>query len=40
VPVGVEAAHVRWCTFDGSDALDNGVALRRCHHKLFDPLTA
>src|SRR5262249_37824454 len=34
--VGVEAAHVRWCTFDGPDDLDNGLALCSLHHKLFD----
>jgi len=34
---GVEAAHVRWFSFDGPDSLDNGLVL--CvllHHKLFD----
>lgn len=35
-PVGVEAAHVRWFTFDGPDDLDNGLALCALHHKLFD----
>lgn len=34
--VGLEAAHVRWFTFDGPDALDNGLALCSLHHKLFD----
>lgn len=34
--VGVEAAHVRWFTFDGPDTLDNGLALCVLHHKLFD----
>ena len=33
---GVEAAHVRWFSFDGPDALDNGLALCVLHHKLFD----
>jgi putative restriction endonuclease len=35
-PVGIEAAHVRWFTFDGPDDLDNGLALCSLHHKLFD----
>lgn len=35
-PVGVEAAHVRWFTFDGPDDLDNGLALCSLHHKLLD----
>jgi putative restriction endonuclease len=34
--VGVEAAHVRWFTYDGPDELDNGLALCSLHHKLFD----
>jgi putative restriction endonuclease len=34
--VGVEAAHVRWFTFDGPDEADNGLALCSLHHKLFD----
>ena len=34
--VGIEAAHVRWFTFDGPDSLDNGLALCSLHHKLFD----
>jgi putative restriction endonuclease len=33
---GIDAAHVRWFTFDGPDALDNGLALCALHHKLFD----
>lgn len=36
VPVGVEAAHVRWFNFDGPDDPDNGLALCSLHHKLFD----
>jgi putative restriction endonuclease len=36
VPVGVEAAHVRWWAMDGPDDLDNGLALCMLHHKLFD----
>jgi putative restriction endonuclease len=34
--IGIEAAHVRWFTFDGPDTLDNGLALCVLHHKLFD----
>ncbi|WP_349257479.1 phosphorothioated DNA-binding restriction endonuclease [Actinophytocola sp.] len=34
--VGVEAAHIRWFTFDGPDDPDNGLALCSLHHKLFD----
>jgi len=33
---GIDAAHVRWFTFDGPDELDNGLALCALHHKLFD----
>jgi putative restriction endonuclease len=33
---GIEAAHVRWFSFGGPDALDNGLALCVLHHKLFD----
>lgn len=33
---GIDAAHVRWFTFDGPDELDNGLALCVLHHKLFD----
>ena len=36
VPVGLESAHVRWWSFGGPDALDNGLALCALHHKLFD----
>jgi putative restriction endonuclease len=36
VPVGLEAAHVRWFALDGPDSLDNGLALCMLHHKLFD----
>lgn len=35
-PVGIEAAHIRWFTFDGPDELDNGLALCSLHHKLLD----
>ncbi len=33
---GLDAAHVRWFSFDGPDDLDNGLALCVLHHKLFD----
>lgn len=36
VPVGLEAAHIRWFKLDGPDTLDNGIALCSLHHKLFD----
>lgn len=36
VPVGLEAAHIRWFKLDGPDSLDNGLALCSLHHKLFD----
>jgi len=36
VPVGLEAAHVRWWAFDGPDDVDNGLCLCTLHHKLFD----
>lgn len=35
-PVGLDAAHVRWFSFQGPDELDNGLALCTLHHKLFD----
>ncbi|MGX4733242.1 phosphorothioated DNA-binding restriction endonuclease [Kitasatospora griseola] len=34
--VGLEAAHVRWWSFDGPDDVDNGLCLCSLHHKLFD----
>ncbi|MGW4204436.1 phosphorothioated DNA-binding restriction endonuclease [Streptomyces sp. NPDC004726] len=36
VPVGLEAAHVRWWAFGGPDEIDNGLCLCSLHHKLFD----
>jgi putative restriction endonuclease len=36
VPVGLEAAHVRWRAYEGPDALSNGLCLCSLHHKLFD----
>ncbi len=35
-PVGLEAAHVRWHSQDGSDVVTNGLALCALHHALFD----
>jgi putative restriction endonuclease len=34
--VRIEAAHPRWFTFEGPDALDNGLALCALHHELLD----
>ena len=36
VPVGLEAAHVRWWAFDGPDDVENGLCLCSLHHKLLD----
>ncbi|BBC34514.1 hypothetical protein SGFS_058080 [Streptomyces graminofaciens] len=36
VPVGLEAAHVRWWAFEGPDEVENGLCLCSLHHKLFD----
>ena len=36
VPVGLEAAHVRWWAFRGADDLANALCLCSLHHKLFD----
>ncbi|MGW1725869.1 phosphorothioated DNA-binding restriction endonuclease [Streptomyces sp. NPDC002306] len=36
MPVGLEAAHVRWWAFAGPDDVDNGLCLCSLHHKLFD----
>ncbi|WP_229695566.1 phosphorothioated DNA-binding restriction endonuclease, partial [Streptomyces lacrimifluminis] len=36
MPVGLEAAHVRWWAFDGPDDVDNGLCLCSLHHKLLD----
>lgn len=36
VPVGIDAAHVRWFNFDGPDESDNGVALCALHHRMLD----
>ncbi|MEY9876780.1 putative restriction endonuclease [Streptacidiphilus sp. MAP12-33] len=37
VPVGLEAAHVRWWGFDGGpDEVGHGLCLCSLQHKLFD----
>ncbi|MFI1826667.1 phosphorothioated DNA-binding restriction endonuclease [Streptomyces sp. NPDC020412] len=36
VPVGLEAAHVRWWALAGPDTVDNALCLCSLHHKLFD----
>jgi putative restriction endonuclease len=36
IPLGLEAAHVRWFQFDGPDEVANGVCLCAFHHKAFD----
>ncbi|MFB6440075.1 phosphorothioated DNA-binding restriction endonuclease [Streptomyces sp. NPDC056411] len=36
VPVGLEAAHVRWWAFQGPDEVANCMCLCSLHHKLFD----
>ncbi|CAL9542390.1 hypothetical protein SUDANB96_04284 [Streptomyces sp. enrichment culture] len=35
-PIGLEAAHVRWRSWDGPDEVHNGLALCSLHHTLFD----
>jgi putative restriction endonuclease len=35
-PVAIEAAHVRWHSWDGPDELANAMALCSLHHALFD----
>ncbi|NUU20507.1 MAG: restriction endonuclease, partial [Streptomycetaceae bacterium] len=36
VPVGLEAAHVRWWAYDGPDELGNSLCLCSLHHRLLD----
>lgn len=36
IPVGVEAAHVRWHSQHGPDDVSNGLALCSLHHTLLD----
>jgi putative restriction endonuclease len=33
---GIDAAHVRWHSADGPDAVENGIALCKLHHWAFD----
>ena len=33
---GLDAAHVRWFTSDGPDAIENGLCLCKLHHWAFD----
>jgi len=37
VAAGINAAHIRWSTFDGPDAVTNGPVRRAFHNKVFDP---
>ena len=36
MPLGLEAAHVRWHAYDGPDTVDNGLALCAYHHVALD----
>lgn len=36
LPVGLEAAHIKWHQHGGPDTEDNGLALCATHHKLLD----
>ncbi len=36
MPVGLEAAHIKWHQSGGPDTEDNGLALCATHHRLFD----
>ena len=36
VPLGLEAAHVKWHAYQGPDRVDNGVALCAFHHVALD----
>lgn len=36
IPVGLDAAHVRWWAYDGPDSIDNGIALCALHHRALD----
>jgi putative restriction endonuclease len=34
--VGLEAAHIQWHAYEGTDEVKNGISLCTIHHKLFD----
>ncbi|WP_194435413.1 phosphorothioated DNA-binding restriction endonuclease [Vibrio fluminensis] len=36
VPVGIEAAHIKWKQYSGPCEVSNGIALCSIHHKAFD----
>ena len=36
VPVGIEAAHIKWNQYSGPCEVSNGIALCSIHHKAFD----
>ncbi len=36
VPIGLEAAHIRWHSHQGPNSISNGIALCSLHHRLFD----
>ena len=36
LPLGLEAAHIRWHAYNGPDSLENGIALCSYHHVAFD----
>lgn len=36
VPIGLEAAHIKWKQAQGPDEVSNGIALCALHHKMFD----
>ncbi|HAS6739045.1 phosphorothioated DNA-binding restriction endonuclease [Vibrio parahaemolyticus] len=36
VPVGIEAAHIKWKQYSGSCEVSNGIALCSIHHKALD----
>ncbi len=36
VPIGLEAAHIRWYSHQGPNSISNGIALCSLHHRLFD----
>lgn len=36
IPVGIEAAHIKWKQYSGPCVVTNGIALCSIHHKAFD----